>query len=121
MALNNFFSINLPYGMEKVSDNPESWVVFNREYCPLGFTDHQFFKERYSTDLPIRARYADLTQDVLRELAGEGALIKEEDGKIKMIFFYHDGSKPSFVRGSQWKWDEYLKRLQRLSALKIAQ
>lgn len=35
MSLNNFFSVNFPYGLEKGKNN--NWFAFNRSFVPLGW------------------------------------------------------------------------------------
>jgi hypothetical protein len=56
--LNNFFRINLPYGIKRGPHN--SWAAFNREYMPLGWNDtvHQKAKFEYPyQDFPIYVQY----------------------------------------------------------------
>lgn len=35
--LNDFFRINLPYGIAQ--NNKGEWMAFNREYRPIGFNE----------------------------------------------------------------------------------
>lgn len=120
--LNNFFRINLPYGIAK-NENDE-WMVFNREYMPLGFND-QNFKEHVGIsyqDKPIYTKFIGLTEKVLIEVAFDPikGIIRDENGKIKTVFFYNDGSNPTNQgKSSEEKsWNEYFKKLRRLSKLK---
>ena len=120
--LNNFFRINLPYGIAK-NENDE-WMVFNREYMPLGFND-QNFKEHVGIsyqDKPIYTKFIGLTEKVLIEVAFDPikGIIRDENGEIKTVFFYNDGSNPTNQdKSSEEKsWNEYFKKLRRLSKLK---
>lgn len=36
--LENFFRINLPYGM--IRNDKNEWMCFNREYMPLGYVSN---------------------------------------------------------------------------------
>lgn len=117
--LNNFFRINLPYGIAK-NENDE-WMAFNREYMPLGYNDcdHKSHVAGY-TDIPVYTKYERLTDKFLIELAGgSGGVQRNEKGEINRVFFYDDGTNP--VNQSKDKkelWENYFEKLKKLSKLK---
>lgn len=103
--LNNFFRINLPYGIAKNENN--EWMAFNREYMPLGFNDLNF-KEHpvYSyKDNPIYTRYKRLTEAFLIDLAGGEKWLSRNDSGEKV-----SNSKDQL-------WDNYFKKIQKLSKI----
>ena len=123
--LNNFFRINLPYGIAK--NENEEWMAFNREYMPLGF-NNQEYKEHVGssyTDKPIYTKFIGLTEKLLLEVAfhPEKGVIRDEKGKIKTIFLYNDGSNPTNMVKSEEEnaWNSYFNRLRKLSKLKRKQ
>lgn len=115
--LNNFFRINLPYGIAK-NDNDE-WMAFNREYMPLGYNDidykghlgHSF------NETPIYTKYKMLTEKVLIEIAHSHDCVQRNDkGEINRVYFYDDASNP--VNQSTDKkelWNQYFDKLKKLS------
>lgn len=120
--LTNFFRINLPYGIAK-NENDE-WMVFNREYMPLGFNDVDF-KEHVGisySDKPIYTKFNGLTEKFLNEIAfhPEKGVIRDENGKIKTIFLYNDASNPTNQSKGQEEltWNLYFDKLRKLSKLK---
>lgn len=120
--LTNFFRINLPYGIAK-NENDE-WMVFNREYMPLGFNNVDF-KEHVGisyADKPIYTKFSGLTEKFLIEIAfhPEKGVIRDEDGKIKTIFLYNDVSNPTNQSKGQEEltWNLYFDKLRKLSKLK---
>ncbi|HLW41248.1 MAG TPA: hypothetical protein VKY82_02635 [Flavobacterium sp.] len=113
--LNNFFRINLPYGIAKSQD--DKWMAFNREYMPLGFNDVNY-KEHpgYSyKEMPIYTKYKRLTENFLTELAGnEKFITRNSEGEITKIFFYDDTTNP--VNGSKSElWENYFSKIQKLA------
>lgn len=109
MALNNFFKINMPYGI--MCNNEGRWAAFNREYLPLGqnnpnqhFTDEDF----------IYTDYGKLTDKFLMGLAYDEKAVNVESGRIKRIFFYNDTSNPSNSKTKGY-WKEYFSKIERLS------
>lgn len=91
---------------------------------PLGFND-QNFKEHVGIsyqDKPIYTKFIGLTEKVLIEVAFDPikGIIRDENGEIKTVFFYNDGSNPTNQdKSSEEKsWNEYFKKLRRLSKLK---
>jgi len=115
--LNNFFRINLPYGIAKSEDG--EWMAFNREYMPLGFNDLSF-KEHpgYSyKDIPIYTKYKRLTDNFLVDLVGSEKLLgRNESGEIMKVFFYDDSTNPVSNSKDQL-WESYFKKIQKLSKM----
>lgn len=116
--LNNFFRINLPYGIAK-NENGE-WMAFNREYMPLGFNDTSF-KEHpgYSySNIPIYTKYKRLTEAFLIDIAhdGEKGLSRNEAGEILKVFFYDDATNP-VSNSKDLFWENYFEKLQKLSKI----
>ncbi|MDQ2720357.1 MAG: hypothetical protein M3Z26_11445 [Bacteroidota bacterium] len=110
--LNNFFRINLPYGIVK-NDNDE-WMAFNREYMPLGYNsmDYKDSNETYS-DMSIYTKYQRLTEKFLIDIAHspEGIQRNEKD-EINRIFLYNDGTNPVNQSTNQKDlWDNYFNKL----------
>lgn len=121
MSLQNFFSINLPYGMQKNSDG--EWFVFNREFAPLGFNDYDNsikVKLTGTADydkLPIYTKYPKLTDEQLKKIVSKSTHINyDNEWKIKSIIFYKDSSDPSF---NTKEWSNYIKILKELSKYTI--
>lgn len=93
--LNNFFRINMPYGITR--NEKGEWSAFNREYMPLGYNDSRLkgniIKE--FGELPIWTKYKALHEKTLLSLAIHPEAIKrDEDGKINQVWFYNDGTNP---------------------------
>lgn len=67
--LNNFFRINMPYGITR--NEKGEWSAFNREYMPLGYNDSRLkgniIKE--FGELPIWTKYKALHEKTLLLLA----------------------------------------------------
>lgn len=118
--LNDFFRINMPYGVAKNENN--EWVAFNREYLPLGFNDTNL-KKRPGEDYqgyPIYTKYKGLTEKLLIKLAwGEKGIIRNEKGEIKTIFFYNDGTNPqNQSKDKVYLWEAYFEKIKTISKLK---
>ncbi len=117
--LDNFFRINMPYGIAK--NGKGEWMAFNREYLPLGYHDQELKGSPGISylELPVYTNYKRVTEKLLLELAGnENALQRDENGDITKVFLYNDGTNP--VNQTAHKknlWDQYFKKLQRLSKL----
>jgi len=97
MPLNNFFSINMPYGMVKNEEG--EWAVFNREYKPLGIRDKNadvdIFSRKNIDDYPVFTKYKRLGEKTLLKLT-EGLSVKRDDnGEIHQIYFYNDVTNPN--------------------------
>ncbi|TSE07985.1 hypothetical protein [Aquimarina algiphila] len=113
MSLNNFFKINLPYGMMKNQNN--EWTCFNREYKPLSNKD--IFTNVDPKDF-IYSKYKGLTENVLKKLADTPGSIQLVDGKIVKVFFYSDDTNPSNFNKKEL-YNSYFKKLEILSSLKV--
>ncbi len=116
--LNNFFRINLPYGIAKNEDG--SWMAFNREYMPLGYNDYDYKLNPGTSymELPIYTHYKKMTDKFLIGLAdSENSIELNEEKEIVRVFLYHDGTNPTnFDTPTNWKnYFDKLKRLARLS------
>lgn len=124
--LENFFRINLPYGM--IRNDKNEWMCFNREYMPLGYVDTDFKKSMSGmypnyTDLPIYAAYMGLTEFILIRLADRSpdSIRRDLDGKICQVFFYDDGTNPTNAKDkkhSNFLYETYFEKLKVLSELK---
>lgn len=118
--LNNFFRINMPYGIVKNEDG--DWMAFNREYMPLGYNDIEF-KDRMDKNpkgLPLFTKYQKLTEKFLLDLADRPDTVKRgEDGKINLVWFYDDGSNPTNQpKDSKIVWDRYFDKIKKISKVK---
>lgn len=117
--LDNFFRINMPYGIRRVTGN--RWMAFNREYMPLGWnsTENQesIFKPVPYETLPIHTAFDKLTDKVLLSAAGPDGVMTDDDGQIVTIFFYSDATNPTnFPTAENWK--AYFDKIKKLSVLK---
>lgn len=115
--LNNFFRINLPYGIAK-NDNDE-WMTFNREYMPIGYNDINYkghVGHNYN-DVPIYTKYKKLTEKVLIEIAHSPDGVQRNDkGEITKVFFYNDASNPvNQSKDKEELWNQYFDKLRKLS------
>lgn len=111
--LNNFFKINLPYGIQK-NENDE-WSCFNREYKPLGTKDSS---TQVDPESFIYTKYKGLTERTLKKLAFHETSIHRTEGKIVKVFFYNDRSNPSnFNQKALYK--DYFDKIEILSKLQV--
>jgi len=94
--LRNSFLINSPYGL-KINEQGKIYA-FNRDYKPIGFAELSFSKDEDNQYI----QYVGVTQKRLLNLAWDKIKGVEyhPSGKISMIYFYHDFSRPD-------KWPEY--------------
>jgi hypothetical protein len=119
--LNNFFRINLPYGIAK-NENGE-WMAFNREYMPLGFNNinSKGLPGSSYQDLPVYTKYEKITEKFLLEIAdSEYEIHHNEKGEIIKVFLYDDGTNPiNQPKEKKHLWDSYFDKLKKLSRLKI--
>lgn len=119
MKPENFFQLNLPYGMEKDLFTNE-WTLFNSDYSPMGFyAPHRVGCERY----PLFAHhYYGLNDRFLYKLIdGREELIhRDSQGKICCIYFYDIHSNP-FPQGeiNAKNWRRYAFVLQEIGHLKV--
>lgn len=118
--LNDFFRINLPYGIERNNDG--AWVAFNREYMPLGFNNTRLKGEVFE-NTSIHTKYKKVTDKLLTGLAwdSEHGIQRNEKGEITKIFLYNDGSNPrNQSKDKKELWDSYFDKLKQLSSLEVA-
>ena len=114
MALNNFFHINFPYGIQ-VNDKGE-WTAFNREYKPLGY----FSSLEKVTDKDFNyCKYKNLTETILKKLGDRDGAIDKVNSKIVKIYFYNDDTDPSILEKKDL-YNRYFLKLEILSKLKKA-
>ena len=120
MALNDFFRINLPYGIQHNEDG--SWYAFNREYVPIGFGEQifafQLNKKKQFPEIPIDVHYKEFDTLLLNDLLKfKGTAVHlNNDGSIDKIFLYNDATNP---KSNPNMWTDYWKKLQLLCNLKI--
>ena len=112
--LNDFFRINLPYGLRK-TDKGE-WMAFNREYQPLGFNTLCNDYRNY----PIATKYKKVSETLLEEVAwSEYGIKRNEKNEIIEVYLYNDEINPMNQSGSNKKaWESYFDKLKKLSKLK---
>lgn len=116
MAINDFMTLNLPYGMRRIEGN--KWVVFNREYKPLGNNYNcGLTLEEYKTlpnDTAFINEYPDLTDKlILSDIAlRDDSLVFDDEGKIYQFFLHKGVTNTS-------EWNEYSKRLANLIKVKV--
>ncbi len=115
MALSDFLRINLPYGMRK--NESGKWFTFNREYHILGFNQVDYVSEMSTLEpfdkLPVYSDFKGLTDEKILKLINENCKVEyNENGSIKIVFFYFDGAVPNT---SLKLWNEYQNVLYKLS------
>lgn len=121
MSLDNFFRINLPYGLRRVTKN--RWIVFNREYQPLGWNSKSQGVSIYAPDshddLPISTAYEGLTEELLLRISWNDidGVQRDKDGKIDAVFLYNDRSNPNIDPN---RWPEYFEKIKLLANLDVA-
>lgn len=120
MSLDNFFRINLPYGMKKQPD--QTWFVFNEEYAPIGWNTKQYNESLGSTskiytEYPISTKYKGLTDLIIETIIKDKDLIVyNEKGEITSFCFYDDRSNPLNNGGY---WDHYFDKIKALAAFEV--
>lgn len=123
MSLNNFFAINLPYGIER--NEQGEWVAFNREYSPLGYSEKSSLTiedEIKKTNAPLYCKYNRITEQTLLKLAikGEESVRRDEEGNIKRIWLYDDSTNPNHSANKLINhYAEYWKKLEILAKLSV--
>lgn len=110
MAFDNYFTINLPYGMMKNKDG--KWTCFNKGYEQLGDSISKFDHE---TDNYLYTKYKGITEKLLLELADR--FETDSSGKINKLWFYNSTTNPS-VSNQKQDWDNYFIKIKKLSKLK---
>lgn len=114
MALNNFFNINFPYGIQ-INAKGE-WSAFNREYKPLGYSNSL----EVVTEKDFKyCKYKNMTEMILKKLGDKDGVIEKENNKIVKVFFYNDGIDPS-IFDRRDLYNKYFAKLEILSKLKKA-
>ena len=119
MSLTDFFRINLPYGIKR--NKRGEWFAFNREYMPLGWNSTVHKKsisdDNVYSDYPIYTSYKGITEAKLKKLAQSiDSMHLDENGKIKAVFFYNDGTNP---QSNPAHWKDYLDKLKILSTFEV--
>ena len=117
MATNNFFEINMPYGI--VKNKKGEWYAFNRLYSPIGWnksnTGQHYTSDDSYSDIPIRTMYDNATETILKQLIdGISAEQYDSNGQINKIYLYDDGTNPT---SHPEYWNTYLEKLKILSTL----
>ena len=115
MAINDFMTLNLPYGMRRIEGN--KWVVFNREYKPIGNNlNCRLTLEEYKelpSDTTFINEYPDLTDElILSDIAVKKDGLMFDEGKVYQ-FFLHAGIT------NATEWNEYSKKLAKLIKVKV--
>ncbi len=116
----SFLHINLPYGISK--NNKGEWMVFNRNYLPLGYSkqpDNESYHvlDQKGINLPVYSKFNELTEEILLKLASdESAIKRDEKGSIYTVWFYTDGKNPL---NNKDNFDLYIQRLEVLSKLLV--
>lgn len=88
--LNNFLKVNLPYGMQK--NDKDEWMVFNREYKPIGFYSYEIIKYH---EYPIFVKFKTLTDKKILQICDDPSIVRrDESGKIRMFWLYSDLTNP---------------------------
>ena len=117
--LNNYFNINLPYGISK--NDKDEWMSFNRTFLPIGFNSNDLnFSpgENYLKDV-IYTKYIGLTEEVLKELAyNEYSIQRDNTGLIVEILFYNDDPDIMNRIDRTEFFNKYFEKINKLSNLK---
>ena len=120
--LNDFFRINMPYGIAK-NENGD-WMAFNREYLPIGFNENvKGFDINETSKYPVHTNYKRISDKTLLKLAWDDASgVKRNDtGDIITVFLYNDGTNPvnqSSVKEENKYWEVYFDKIKLLSKFK---
>ncbi len=119
--LNNFFTINLPYGIARTESG--EWMAFNREYLPLGFSDESLKAlPGYSyTLLPVYCRYKNISEVELAKLAGsDSQILRNEHGEIVRVILYDSATNPANQpEDTPTLWKKYFDKLKVLSKWEV--
>lgn len=115
MSLDNFFKINLPYGIRRNSSN--KWFAYNREYLPLGWNNKEHDKgiltDNVYGDNPIYTEYKRLTSKKLLMIAGSEEYVRRDaQGEIEQIFLYDPRRNPT---SSEKNMQDYFRKIELLS------
>jgi hypothetical protein len=112
MALNDFFSMNLPYGMMKGNDG--GWTLFNRDYQPL--SERQKGITEDNKDSFTYTHFKRLSEKVLLEIADKVERDKNEE--IERVWLYSSTTNPMLTKKIE-HWNSYFSKIERLSKLSI--
>jgi len=119
--LNNFFTINLPYGIAKTESG--EWMAFNREHLPLGFCDETLkgIPGFSYTNIPVYCKYKNISKAELKKLAAsENQILKNESGEIVKLFFYDSATNPANQSEDVPRlWKRYFDKLKVLSKWEV--
>ena len=120
MDINDFFRINMPYGIRK--DNNGRWVAFNREYLPIGWNKAKSEIRIDSADtlehIPVFTRYKELTHSEVAKVIKDIDLLHIVDNELKTIYFYGDNNYPP---SSDENWLKYSTIIRYFSKLLVLQ
>ena len=94
-------------------NNKGQWVVFNRNYKPIGFNQNDFVKYE---EFPIYTKYKGLTEKLILEIGNPDSIERDENGKICKFWLYNDGTNPM----NNNDWNTYWKKLEKLAKLKTS-
>ena len=121
MGLNTFFTINMPYGIQKNDKN--EWVAFNREYAPIGWNEYlkeggaNLTEKESTSHLPIKTSYKSIDRVILKYSNMYDNLVQRNNkGEIDTLFFYDDGTKPTI---NKKYWDAYTDKLFIFTSLNV--
>lgn len=100
MGLNNFFKINLPYGIKRNENG--HWAAFNREYRPL--EENNFMKHVPNSEF-VHTDYGRLSDRFLMGLADDPSSVQMDENKVIVkVFFYNDAANPSnYSKDGLWE------------------
>lgn len=124
--LNNFFRINLPYGLKEENG---TWKCFNREYFPLGFNALSTMKKVSDTQSDIKdcilTPYKNLDEKLILFIVDNDSnrIHRNDEGRIDQFFLYQDATNPFNSTGQQRQelWDLYCEKLQYLAELNVSE
>ena len=119
--LNNFFRINLPYGIAK--NQNDEWMAFNREYMPLGFNNMKYKKSPGDDylEMPIYTKYKDLDEKIIMKIVeDEKDVERNDEGVIIKFYLYDDATNPTSNKDTKEDiWNKYFNKINILSRLII--
>lgn len=107
-------------GLKRNEDG--TWMVFNREYLPLGFGDIDYPRELHNkspyNSIPVNNPYPMLDAKFIKKLIDlEDTHIEYDSNKMaKLIFLYNDGTNPI---NNPKGWKSYFQKIKLLSQLKV--
>lgn len=117
-TLSTWFLINMPYCLKRNTQN--EWVMLNKQYLPLGWNNPEVSesieKDSAYANFPVYTAYEDLNNDVIKEIAGDFTLYTDDNGNINQFYLYSSSNMPTNTASS---WNDYTKRIKRLSSLKV--